>query len=75
MNQEDHMYDRPTILPRLGNLDAIKPIQITYIDHLLHLLLANGMVLVLAVNAKYEVSVEDIVLSPINGAIQIRKHI
>ena len=74
-SQEEHIKDRPTILPRLGNLEAIKPIQITIVDDLVNLLLVNGMILVLKVDAKYEVSVEDIVLSPIYESIKIRKHI
>ena len=59
----------------MGNLEAIQPIQITYVGHSLHLLLKNGMVLQLAVDANYEISIKDILLSPINAAIQIKKQI
>jgi len=57
----------------MGNLAAIQPIHITYIGHSLQILLKNGMVLLMAVNANYDISIEDIVLSPIERAIQIKK--
>jgi hypothetical protein len=39
------------------------------------MLLKNGMVLELAVSSNFEISVEDILLSPIDKAIQIRNKI
>lgn len=59
----------------MGNLAAIQPIQIAYVGQSLQVLLRNGMILSMAMNANYEVDVEDIILSPIERAIQIRKQI
>ena len=57
----------------LGNLAAILPIQINYVGHDLQVLLKNGMTLQLAVNRNYEISIEKILLSPIERTIQIKK--